>query len=133
MKRSALLSIQVALVALFMTTGLSTYAQKSWSTSKAVNEVANKDLFNDEELAATHLEANSSAQPAPASMKGVSRVSSNSQGESVQTGNVSSKGTPAWVNSKGVSNVGKTKARSSKKAPADTPVIPIENKDTSKE
>ena len=131
MKRTAFItSIQLVAVALLMTCGLSASAQKAWSTSKAVNEVSNKSLFADEELASTHIEANASAQPAPTSMKGVSRVSTKTKGQ--QIGNIRSEGTPAWVNSKGVSNVGTVRPRKSKHVPAIEPLIPADQKDTSK-
>ena len=79
-------------------------AQSSWATSKDVNRVANKDLFANEELAATHLKVSSLGRPDRVSMKGVNEVSVRKT-QKADRGNVSSVGTPAWVNTKGVSNI----------------------------
>jgi hypothetical protein len=87
----------------FLLAGLVASAQSSWSTSKAVNEVANKDLFTDSELSASHIEAKATIQPSSVSMKGVSKVSMKSQEPVI--GNIPSQGTPSWVNGKGVSAI----------------------------
>jgi hypothetical protein len=135
MKRSTLFA-SVIVASFLVIAGQDANAQSSWSTSKDVNRVANKSLFNDAELASTHLTASSSTQPSVVSQKGVSKVSLNATEDGVATGNVVSSGTPAWVNTKGVNQVSARPAKVKKAKQAEQqaqPLIPIDKKETNKD
>jgi hypothetical protein len=110
----------------FLVTGFVASAQSSWSTSKAVNEVANQDLFTNSELAATHIEVKATTQPSAVSMKGVSKVSMRSS-ETVP-GNTPSRGTPSWVNGKGVSAIAARDTRSTGQVEETEQLIPADTK-----
>lgn len=137
MKRSNLFAaLRPAIITLLMIGGMVANAQSSWSTSKAVNEVANKDVFANEELAKTHITASSSMQPSAVSQKGVSKVMLNAEDESgLNKGNVASKGTPSMVVSKGVHQYSNRPrvSNDSRKDQGAQPLIPIDKKETFKE
>lgn len=69
----------------------------AWMVSKPVNEIANKQLFENHRLHASHIRAESIAHPNSVSAKAVHRIPKASA-----EGNVASKGYPAWTISKGV-------------------------------
>jgi hypothetical protein len=74
----------------------------AWSTSKDVQKVANKQLFNDENLKKSHIRA-SSVSPTWNISKGVHRRKS----DELAKGNVASKEYPTWLISKGVQQIGR--------------------------
>lgn len=76
-------------------------AQTAWTVSKDVQKVANKQLFNDEELKKSHIHAMSLSQSWVVS-KGVNNIGST---EPVAAGNIRSKGSNDWAISKGVHRV----------------------------
>lgn len=69
----------------------------SWIVSKPVNKIANKKLFEDHQLRASHALVTSAAHPNRASTKAVHRT-----GQPKAEGNIPSKGYPVWTISKGV-------------------------------
>jgi hypothetical protein len=133
MKRTKSIASVSLMIAFMAITGLTVNAQ-SWSTSKAVNKVANPTVFNSEELKSTHLEVNSNAQPSPAISKGVSRVSMKSPAGYQEQGNVASKGTPAWAQSKQVTLIGERSSDSDSNPVKGTePMIPTDKKESIRE
>lgn len=87
--------------ALLLTAGFAVAQAQSttpaWIVSKPVNKIANKKLFEDHRLGASHIVAASAAQVNPASTKAVHRMD-----QPRTEGNVPSKGYPAWTISKAV-------------------------------
>ena len=76
----------------------------SWTTSKDVQKVANKQLFNDENLRKSHIRA-SSVSPTWNISKGIHRKKGD---DKRAKGNVASE-YPTWVISKGVQQIGRKK------------------------
>lgn len=74
----------------------------AWTTSKDVQKVANKSLFNDQNLRESHINAESAGFPAVTLSKGIAGISNPDQVQTEQKGNVVSKGYPMWTVSKGV-------------------------------
>src|SRR5688572_6255102 len=132
MKRTTSIASVSLMIAFMAITGLTVNAQ-SWSTSKAVNKVANPTVFNSEELKSSHLEVNSNAQPSPAISKGVSRVSMKAPVGHQEQGNVVSKGTPDWAQSKQVTLIGASNADSDNPVNGTEPMIPTDKKESIKE
>jgi len=95
----------IGLIGLFLMGAFFANAQASnpnWIVSKDVQRVANKAAFSNEERDRSHFRAASVDFPSIVISKGVFRK------ESVASrGNIESKGTPAWVISKGVHRIGK--------------------------
>ena len=85
--------------------------QPAWSVSKDVQKVANKQLFEDESLKASHINA-VVMSPTWNVSKGVHQIGKSSD---VGKGNVVSTGVPDWVISKGVQRIQRKKADSQKK------------------
>jgi hypothetical protein len=77
----------------------------AWQTSKDVQKIANKSLFSDENLKASHVNATSVGHPAVVSSKGITRISNPGSVQTETKGNVVSKGYPMWTVSKGVQRV----------------------------
>jgi len=75
----------------------------AWTTSKDVQKVANKQLFNDENLRQSHIQA-SSISPTWNISKGIHRKKGD---DGIAQGNIVSKGYPTWVISKGVQRIGR--------------------------
>jgi hypothetical protein len=75
--------------------------EPAWTTSKDVQKVANKQLFNDGNLRKSHIQV-SSLSPTWNISKGIHRKKSD---EAVANGNITSKGYPTWVISKGVQRI----------------------------
>lgn len=73
----------------------------AWAVSKDVQKVANKKQFEDQDLMKSHIHAAVLGQTWMIS-KGVSNVGTEI---AVAKGNIPSKGTPAWANSKGVHQI----------------------------
>lgn len=73
-----------------------------WTTSKDVQKVANKSLFSDQNLKASHVNATTVGFPAVAVSKGIVKVNNTNLIQTEQKGNVVSKGYPMWTVSKGV-------------------------------
>jgi len=73
-----------------------------WTTSKDVQKVANKSLFSDQNLKASHINAESAGFPAVTLSKEITKVNSANQIQNERKGNVVSKGYPMWTVSKGV-------------------------------
>lgn len=69
----------------------------AWMVSKPVNRIANKQLFENHRLQASHIRAESIARPNKVSAKAVHRIPRASA-----EGNVVSTGYPVWTISKGV-------------------------------
>lgn len=69
----------------------------SWIASKPVSKIANKKLFEDHRLSASHIVATSITHPDKASTKAVHRAHKSSA-----EGNIPSKGYPIWTISKPV-------------------------------
>src|SRR5690606_9207082 len=69
----------------------------SWIVSKPVNKIANKKLFDDHQLRASHIVVTTVTHPNRASTKPVHRMS-----QPTAKGNVPSKGYPTWTISKRV-------------------------------
>jgi hypothetical protein len=113
MKKVMILSPKrVALVASFLVCGFFASAQSpAWNTSKDVQRVANKEMFADEQLRNSHIDAVSVGYPYWALAKGVMAVSAN-QDMSLQLakGNIASSGYPMWTVSKGVAAVSNSSA-----------------------
>jgi hypothetical protein len=73
-----------------------------WTTSKDVQKVANKSLFSDQNLKASHINAVSAGYPAVTLSKGIVKVTNANLVQDGVKGNVVSKGYPMWTVSKGV-------------------------------
>lgn len=73
-----------------------------WATSKDVQKIANKSVFNDQNLKNSHINAVSVHYPEVALSKGVSKFIYRGKPLEKQSGNVVSKGYPMWTVSKGV-------------------------------
>ena len=101
-------SKKAGLLGLFLASVLFVNAQSNtenpaWTVSKDVQRVANKKMFEDKELRATHIQVKP-ISPTWMISKGVHRTSQN---EVATSGNIKSKGTPAWTISKGVQRIGR--------------------------
>ena len=79
----------------------------AWTTSKDVQKVANKSLFADQDLKASHINAVSAGYPAVTVSKGIVKVTNPGLVQTEQKGNVVSKGYPMWTVSKGVNRYSK--------------------------
>jgi len=93
---------------LFLTASTFAQAQSrnsspAWTTSKDVQKVANKQLFNDENLKKSHIQA-PSVSPTWNISKGVHRRAGD---DALAKGNVASKEYPTWLISKGVQQIGR--------------------------
>ena len=69
----------------------------SWIVSKPVNKIANKKLFEDHRLSASHIMVATTAHPNRVSAKAVHRTA-----QPRHEGNIPSKGYPMWTVSKKV-------------------------------
>ena len=69
----------------------------SWIVSKPVNKIANKKLFEDHRLGASHIMVTTTAHPNRVSAKAVHRTA-----QPRAEGNIPSKGYPTWTISKGI-------------------------------
>ncbi len=100
-------SKKVGLLGVFLASAAFAYAQTNpnpaWTTSKDVQKVANKKLFEDESLRASHIQARP-VSPTWVISKGVHRTEGDKE---VAQGNVESKGIPTWTISKGVQRIGR--------------------------
>jgi hypothetical protein len=101
-------TVGVFVMGLFLTASTFAQAQSgnsepAWTTSKDVQKVANKQLFNDENLKQSHIRAKV-ISPTWNISKGVHRRKGDG---AVADGNVASKGYPTWVISKGVQRIGR--------------------------
>ena len=85
--------------------------QPAWSVSKDVQKIANKQLFEDESLKASHINAVVVSSTWNIS-KGVHQIGQSSE---VGNSNIVSTGVPDWVVSKGVQRVQRKKTDSRKK------------------
>lgn len=90
-----------ALLAVALTAGVASAQTNdtapAWSVSKPVNKIANKKLFDDHRLRASHITVSTIAHPNQASTKAVHRTS-----KTGDEGNVISRGYPTWTISKAV-------------------------------
>jgi len=100
--------LSVKIVAVMLVAGFSlalttsSFAQApAWTVSKGVQKVSNKKQFEDKELTKSHITA-ATVDQTWVSSKGVSNIGSEA---TVTEGNIPSKGTPAWTNSKGVHQI----------------------------
>ena len=75
----------------------------SWTTSKGVQKIANKQLFNDENLKKSHIRV-TSVSPTWNISKGIHRKKGD---DMLAKGNVASKEYPTWIISKGVQQIGR--------------------------
>jgi hypothetical protein len=75
----------------------------AWTTSKDVQKIANKRMFNDDNLRKSHITANT-VKPTWMITKAVHRVNKD---EAVARNNVKSSGIPTWTISKGVQRIGR--------------------------
>ena len=91
---------------LFLTAFTFAQAQSSasWTTSKGVQKVANKQMFNDEDLQKSHIQATSVSSIWNIS-KGVQTIGDNNN---VTEANVISNNDASWVISKGVHQMNNT-------------------------
>ena len=105
-KRSNITTSGLLVAGLFLTAITFAQAQSSaaWTTSKGVQKVANKQLFQDENLRKSHIRA-SSVSPTWNISKGVHRKKGD---DKLAKGNVTSE-YPTWVISKGVQQIGRKK------------------------
>lgn len=134
MKKLNVVSKRVALVASFLVCGLLANAQnQTWQTSKDVQKVANKDMFADEDLKKSHVNAESLGTPTWVFSKGVSSVSNKNVASSeIGQGNIASTGYPTWTISKGVARMNNSdvirKANDEQVAPSDPASLTVSDK-----
>jgi len=107
-KRISNAARRIGVLGLFLTATLFATAQSNidnpaWIVSKNVQRVANKRMFQDENLRSSHIYA---VQVSPTWMisKGVHRTASDQVSDK---GNIKSKGIPVWTISKGVQRIGR--------------------------
>jgi len=81
----------------------STTITSAWSTSKDVQKIANKKMFEDDGLRASHIQA-SIQTPTWMISKGIHRINAKDQ---MASGNIKSTGIPMWTVSKGVQRIGR--------------------------
>lgn len=94
----------IAFAVLFVMGSMLVHAQQSnavWTTSKDVQKIANRNLFRDQDLKNSHINAVSMDYPEVALSKGVTKINYKEKSQK-QRGNVVSKGYPMWTVSKGV-------------------------------
>jgi len=84
------------MTSMFFANGQSKDPAPAWLVSKDVQRIANKSLFEDQELKRSHIQATSTSLTWVVS-KGIQRKPSE-----IAKGNIKSGGVPAWTISKGV-------------------------------
>lgn len=99
---------RIAVLGLFLTGAFFANAQsnienRAWIVSKDVQRVANKSMFQDENLRSSHIYA-LQVSPTWVISKGVHRTASD---QVPDKGNIKSKGIPVWTISKGVQRIGR--------------------------
>ena len=98
-----LINGKIALIALFSLGAFVAQAQTpSWIVSKNVQKVANKKAFADTDDSKSQLTTETRAYAPRIVSKGVHRINNPAVGDAKATGNMVSKGYPAWTISKGV-------------------------------
>ena len=92
------------LLGVFFANAQTRESHPAWVVSKDVQKVANKKMYDDENMRKSHMMAPSIGAPSWIISKGVHR----SGKESTQLrGNVTMKGYPSWIISKGVQRIKK--------------------------
>lgn len=107
MKRIAL----VLAAAFLVTVGFSAQAQSGLPISKDVQKVANKKALENQEQS---LQTTSVPLPALVVSKSIQSIPNPALITADSQGNMKSKGTPAWVNSKGVHRMNQSENKSKK-------------------
>ena len=111
--------INLFLLAAAMIIGISAHAQSEFPISKGVQRVANKQKLESPAFDQHQVKATSVPLPALVVSKSVQSIPNPALITTETQGNIKSKGTPAWVNAKGVHQMKKS---NNKKESAPTPV-----------
>ncbi len=101
-KRIALMGL--FLLGVFFTNAQTRESHPAWVVSKDVQKVANKKMYNDENMRKSYMMAPSVGTPSWIISKGVYRYDKES---APSQGNVAMKGYPSWIISKGVQRIKK--------------------------
>ena len=102
MKISALMGL--FLLGVFFANAQTRESHPAWVVSKDVQKVANKKMYEDENLRKSHMRAPSIGTSSWIISKGVNRYD---KGSTQLQGNVTMKGYPSWIISKGVQRIKK--------------------------